>query len=138
MTEAAAQHRLIHQLGSDRRPEAVAAALDQLAVEANDPESRAAFQRGAKAIRGLPAAIPARRGRKFITDDAALREMARHNLKRRQCGQPDNDREAARIVSRRLSGHSPFADTDRLRRKFRQQRTALMESVRWDIIDPAN
>lgn len=131
----------IEWLGSDRRPDAVAAALDRLAVEANDLESRNAFQRGAEAIRGLPppvAAPPPRRGRKFITDDAALREMARHNLKRRQCGQPDNDREAARVVSRRLAGHSADAAADRLRRKFRLQRTVLMESVRWDIIAPAN
>jgi hypothetical protein len=121
----------------DRRPESVAAALDQLAIEANDLESREAFQRGAEAIR-RPAVAPAPRGRKFIADEAALLEMARHNLKRRAGGLPDNDREAARIVSHRLAGNSRVAAADRLRRKFRKQRARFMDLVRWDLIDPPN
>ncbi len=109
----------------DRSPAGVSAALDRLADETNDTTSREAFRRGAHAIRcEPPPAAPKHRGRKVINDDAALLEMERHNAERRARGLKDNDREAARIVSRRLTGHSSAANVERLRRKFGVKRAA--------------
>jgi stage V sporulation protein SpoVS len=126
MSRSSAAHAT-EWLGSDRSPAAVAAALDRLAREANDAESRAAFKRGAVAIMQAATKIAAGRGRKPIGDEAALIEMARHNLKRRERGLCDNDREAAKVISHRFVGHSAAAVIDRLRRKLKKQRPRLMK-----------
>lgn len=110
----------------DRSRAGVAAALERLANEANDPTSREAFRRGAEAVRNEPPppASCKNRGRKPINDDAALLEMARHNAQRRARGEKDNDREAATFVARRLVGHSSTSVVERLRKKIRKSRSA--------------
>jgi hypothetical protein len=118
----------IEWLGSDRRPSAVAAALDQLANEANEPESRAALRRGAEAIRRGPGVRRRGGGRKCSADDAAVLAMELYNLNRRERGLVDNDREAARVVGRRLAvgGNSDKSIEDRLRKKLSKHRARLM------------
>jgi hypothetical protein len=74
---------------------------------------------------------PSRRGRRSISDAAALALMAQFNLMLIRTGELPNDRAAARAAAKdlKLTGASQESIEERIRLKFRRERESLMNAA---------